>query len=173
MLSSVIMGPIYAFISFASIGIPEYYYSWYISIITTANYTAISFILFIIIFMISIRYAEKLSNIFTVLLSLVITGITLIYFAVTPYLDLYIILTIISGALFGFTIPITLKFTARNLFIGQENRIKVISTIVIILSYILIPFLMFSFFGLVYWRTIYLVSGIIMVVFTFFIAILA
>ncbi|MFW9781237.1 MAG: hypothetical protein ACFFFB_03030 [Candidatus Heimdallarchaeota archaeon] len=164
---SVLLGPIYSFISFASLNIPEYYYSWFMPVSMIALYTSISFIVFIFIFLICTRFIDKLSNTITVLLSLVITGLTLIYLASTYILEIYILITILSGALFGFTIPVTLKFISKNVFLGQESRVKIITTLIIVIANILIPYLIFNSYGLIYWRLIYLVTGIILVIFTF------
>lgn len=164
---SVLLGPIYSFNSFISLYVPEYYYSWFMSVSMIATYTTISVIIFIFTFLVCTRYVEKLTSTLTVLLGLVVTGITLIYLATTYSLEIYILVTILSGALFGFTIPITLRFISQNIYLGQESRIKLISTLVILISYVVIPYLLFDFLGILYWRLIYLVSGIILVIFTF------
>lgn len=164
---SVLLGPIYSFMSFTSLTIPEYYYSWFMPVSMIAAYTSISFIVFIFIFLISTRFVEKLSNTITVLLSLVVTGLTLIYLASTYILEIYILVTILSGVLFGFAIPVTLKFISKNVFVGQESRVKIFTTLAILIAYILVPYLLFNTYGLIYWRLIYLVTGIILVIFAF------
>ncbi|MFX0031108.1 MAG: hypothetical protein ACFE8E_10525 [Candidatus Hodarchaeota archaeon] len=170
MLYSVLLGPIYTFFSFTSPIIPEYYYSWFMNIEMIATYTTMSFIIFVFVFLLTIRYIEKISNKLTVLISLMITSLILIYLAVGSMLEIYIILTILSGALFGFTIPVTMKFIAEDVFLGQETNTKVITTLIIVGLYIIVSFLIFNYFGLIYWRLIYLITGIIMVIFTFILA---
>lgn len=164
---SVLLGPIFSFNSFISVYIPEYYYSWFMPVSMIASFTSISFIIFIFTFLICTRYVEKLTSTLSVLLGLVITGISLILLGTTYLLDIYILITILSGVLFGFTIPITLKFISQNIYLGQERRIKLISTFIIVISYIVIPYILFNFLGLLYWRLIYLVTGVILVIFTF------
>jgi len=135
-----------------------------------ANYTTISFIAFVITFLLSIRYLDKISNNVTVLISLMITSLILIFLAAGTVLEIYITLTIVSGALSGFTIPVTMKFIASDVFLGQETRIKAMTSLIIMMAYIIVSFLMFNYFGLIYWRLIYLITGIIIIIFAFLIA---
>lgn len=170
MIFSILLGPLYSVISFIFTQIPEFYYSWDLTGVIMADYTSISFIMFFIVFLITFKFMERITNTLSVILSFLASGFILIYIALSWTLDVYLILMLISGPLFGFTIPVIFKYTTKNIFPKQESRINRLTTLGVLVVFLLFSFIIFYFVGVLYWRLIYIITGILILISTFFIA---
>ena len=166
---SILLLPFYIITAFILPLIPEFYYSWYLSNLLIADYSTISFILFIVVFLISFKFKEKIQNSMIFILNLLISGFLLIFFSITWRSEHYIILTIISGPFCGFSIPIMYEFSLNTIFPKQENRTNVLISLIVFLGFLIFSFVIFNFFGLYYWRLIYVITGGSLIIASFYI----
>ncbi len=166
---SVLLLPIYIITAFISPLIPEFYYSWFLDNNLQADYSTISFILFFVVFLVSFKFKDKIQNTLIFILTLLISAFILVFFAIAWRSEHYIILTIISGPFIGFTIPVMYEFSLNNIFPRQESRINIIISLVIFLGFLIYSFIIFNFFGLYYWRLIYIITGGSLIIASFYI----
>jgi len=169
---SVLLLPIYIITTFISPLIPEFYYSWFLGNILQADYSTISFILFFVVFLVSFKFKNKIQNTLIFILTLLISGFLLVLFSITWRSEYYIILTIISGPFIGFAIPVMYEFSLNNIFPRQENRTNIIISLVVLLGFLIYSFIIFNFLGLYYWRLIYIITGGLLIVASFYINII-
>ncbi|MFX0020175.1 MAG: hypothetical protein ACFFAK_12765 [Promethearchaeota archaeon] len=166
---SVLLLPFYMITAFILPLIPEYYYSWYLSNLLIADYSTISFILFIVVFLVSFKFKEKIQSTLIFMVTLLISAFLLIFFSITWRSEHYIILTIVSGPFCGFSIPTMYEFSLNNIFPKQENRTNVIISLVVFLGFLIFSFVIFNFLGLYYWRLIYIITGGSLIIASFYI----
>lgn len=166
---SVLLLPFYIITAFLLPLIPEFYYSWYLSNLLIADFSTVSFILFFVVFIISFKFKDKIQNTMIFILILLISAFLLIFFSITWRSEHYIILTIISGPFCGFSIPVMYEFSLNNIFPKQENRTNIIISLVVFLGFLIFSFIIFNFFGLYYWRLIYVITGGSLIIVSFYI----
>lgn len=169
-LFSVVLNPIYNLLSFISPSIPEYYYSWFISTSVVADFSTLGFIAFFITLVLAYIFVEKITNDITVVLTTLLTGLFLLLISFTTIFELYFLLIIIGGALSGLALPIIFEFIIKNIYPEQESRINSLSTLTIFLGFIGVSFLLFWLFGMLYWRYIYLITALLIILASFYVA---
>jgi hypothetical protein len=170
---SVLLLPFYMITAFLLPLIPEFYYSWYLSNFLIADYSTISFILFFVVFLVSFKFKEKIQNTLIFILTVLISAFLLISFSLTWRSEHYIILTIISGPFSGFSIPVMYEFSLNKIFPRQQSRINIIISLVVFFGLFIYSLIIFNFIGLYYWRLIYVITGGLVIIASFYINTLA
>jgi len=165
-LASIFSGPVYNLLVFLNTSILESHWSIYLDPIVFANVLAISFILFAVIFLISIKYIEKVLKEPLIILAIIVIGFCSIFVGLTWVFDIIFLSYIISGSAFAYLIPTLAKYTTDKIQnVSEDNRIKLVFP-VSSLIWIIISFALFFTFG-ASWRFLYFVFGTINIISSF------
>ncbi len=170
---SVLLLPFYMITAFILPLIPEFYYSWYLSNFLIADYSTISFILFFVVFLVSFKFKEKIHNTTIFIITVLISAFLLIFFSLTWRSEHYIILTIISGPFSGFSISVMYEFSLNKIFPRHQSRINIMISLAVFFGLFIYSLIIFNFMGLHYWRLIYVITGGLVIIASFYINALA
>lgn len=157
-LSSVFIGPAYNLLIFLNTHILESHWSIFIDNIAFANLMALSFILFSLIFIISIKFVEKITKEPLIIAGIIIIAFSCIYAGLTWVWEIVILAFIITSSTIAFLIPVIIKYTSDKIEKKYENRRYKFVLPISTLLWIMISFALFAFIGDA-WRLLYFVAG--------------
>lgn len=157
-LASIFSGPIYNLLMFLNPEILESQWSIFVYNIPIANLMALSFILFSIIFLISIRFVDKIAKEPLIIAAIIIIGYCSIFASLLWTWEIIILVFLITSSLLAYLIPTLIRFTSNKI----QNKGMHSKLIFPISSFIwvVISFALFFNNGDA-WRILYLVTGII------------
>ena len=160
-IASIFLGPVYNFILFYYKKIPNTYWSFDITSIQFADIMAITFILFTIIFLVTINFSKKIAYEPAISLCFVIIGFTCIYAAFATTWLIYLITFIVIGGISGFFLP---KIINLMTDMANDEKIKIYYIFILPISafvWIFIHGIIFELIGMQSWRVSYIIIGIL------------
>ena len=157
-LSSVFIGPVYNILIFLNTHILESHWSIFIDDVAFANLMALSFIAFSLIFIISIRFVEKITKEPLIITGILIIAFSCIYAGLTWVWEIVILAFIITSSTIAFLIPVIIKYTSDKIEKKYENRRYKFVLPISTLLWIMISFALFTYIGDA-WRLLYFVAG--------------
>jgi len=157
-LSSIFSGPFYNLLLFLNPNVLESHWSIFVYTIPIANLMALSFILFSTIFIVTVRFLDKMTKEPLIISAIIIIGYSSIFAGLLWTWEIVILVFLISGSLLAYLIPVLIRFTSNKLQ-KESNRSKLIFPISSVI-WILISFGLFFTYGDA-WRIFYFVTGII------------
>lgn len=157
-LSSIFSGSVYNLLVFLNANILESHWSIFVYPLPFANLMALSFILFSIIFIVSIRFVDKIAKEPLMISAIIIIGFSCIFASLVWIWEIIILVFLITSSLLAYLIPVLIRFTSNKIQnkIGRSKLIFPISSLI----WILISYTLFFYTGEA-WRTLYFVTGII------------
>ncbi|UCC19821.1 MAG: hypothetical protein JSV62_00655 [Promethearchaeota archaeon] len=165
-LASVFSGPVYNLLVFLNTNILESHWSIYVNNYVFANVMALSFILFTAIFIVTIKYIEKLIIEPLMIAAIIVLGYCCIFLGLTWVFEIVILTFMISGCTLAYLIPTLTKFASDKIGkLSDDNRIKYTFPLSSLI-WVIITFALFSSLG-ESWRIIYFVIGAINIVSSF------
>jgi MFS family permease len=159
-LSGIFTGPLYNLLTFLNTGILESHWSIYVNNLVFANLMALCFILFAVIFILTMQYVERLTKDPLIILSMGVIGFSCIYASFIWVWDVAVLVFIITSVATGYLIPAIIKFTTEKAQKEYNNLRYALVLPIGTLIWIFISFVIFAVAGLP-WRMLFLVSGII------------
>ncbi len=157
-LSSVFIGPLYNLLIFLNTHILESHWSIFIDDVAFANLMALSFIMFSLILIISIKFVEKITKEPLIITGIIIIAFSCIYAGLTWVWEIVILAFIITSSTIAFLIPVIIKYTSDKIEKENENRLSKFVLPISTLLWIMISFALFSYIGDA-WRLLYFVAG--------------
>ena len=157
-LSSVFIGPAYNLLIFLNTHILESHWSIFIDDAAFANLMALSFIMFSLIFIISIKFVEKITKEPLIITGIIIIAFSCIYAGLTWVWEIVILAFIITSSTIAFLIPVIIKYTSDKIEKKYENGLSKFVLPISTLLWIMISFALFTYIGDA-WRLLYFVAG--------------
>jgi len=158
-LSSIFIGPAYNLLVFLNTHILESHWSIYINEIAFANLMALSFILFTVLFIISMKFVEKLTKEPLMIAGIIIIAFSSVFAGLIWVWEIVILTFILSGATLAFLIPVVTKYTSDKVKKEYENERYILILPIASLVWIFISLALFAFIGEASWRILYFISG--------------
>ncbi len=158
-LASIFLGPAYNFLIFLNTHILESHWSIYVNDITFATLMALSFILFSVLFIISMKFVEKLAQEPLIILSIIIIAFSSVFAGLIWEWEIVVLTFIMSSAALAFLIPVVIKYTSDIVQKEYENRRYILILPISSLLWICISLLLFAILGETSWRLLYFISG--------------
>jgi len=159
-LCNVFAGPTLNLLTFLNTWVLESHWSIYIDNIAFANLMALTFILFTIIFISSMRFVEKVTKSHILIIGMLIIGFSCIYASIIYVWEVVIIVYIITGIATAFYLPAITKYTINKVQNKYENSRYILILPISALIWIGISFALFYTIG-ESWRLIYFITGIV------------
>ncbi len=157
-LSSIFSGPVYNLLMFLNPNTLESHWSIFVYTIPIANLMALSFVLFSVIFVISMRFVDKIAKEPLIISAIIIIGYSSIFASLLWTWEIVILVFLITSSLLAYLIPVLSRF-ASNKIQNRSKRGKLIFPISSLI-WVLISFALFFTIGDA-WRILYFVTGII------------
>ncbi|MFW9970483.1 MAG: hypothetical protein ACFFDF_09805 [Candidatus Odinarchaeota archaeon] len=159
-LTSVFSGPFYNLLTFLNTSTLQSYWSFFYNNTLFADLMALSFLLFAILLIISIRYIDKIYREQLIVLCILFVGFCCIYASLIWVWELVILVFVVNFGATAYLIPTLGRYTSKILQKTNESSQYKIMLPIGILIWIFISFVLFYFFN-GYWRFLYLITGII------------
>ncbi len=157
-LSSIFSGPVYNLLMFLNPEILESHWSIFVYSIPFANLMALSFILFSIIFIISLRFVDKIAKEPLIIAAIIIIGYSSIFASLLWTWEIVILVFLITSCLLAYLIPTLIRFTSNK--IQNKNRLSNLLFPISSFIWVVISFALFFNNGDA-WRILYFATGII------------
>lgn len=158
-LSSIFIGPTYNLLVFLNTQILESHWSIYINEIAFANLMTLSFILFTVLFIISMKFVEKLTKEPLMIVGIIVIAFSSVFAGLIWVWEIVILTFIMSGATLAFLIPVITKYTSDKVQKEYENGRYILTLPIASLLWIFISLALFALIGEASWRTLYFISG--------------
>jgi len=159
-ITSIFSGPVYNLLIFLNVRILETQWGIYYDTVLFANLMALSFILFTLIFIISIRYVDKILKEQIIILGMLLIGFCCIFASLIWGWEIIILVFLVSSISMSFLIPMMIKYTSNIVQKNYENKRYLLALPVSVLCWIIVSFILFNAFG-VHWRFLFVITGII------------
>lgn len=166
-LSSIFSGPFYNLLMFLNPHVLESHWSIFVYIVPIASLMALSFILFSIIFIVSMRFLDKITKEPLIISAIIIIGYSSIFAGLLWTWEIIILVFLISSSLLAYLIPVLIRFISTKLQ-NETDRSKLVFPICSLI-WLIISFTLFFTIGDA-WRTLYFVTGIINICASFTVA---
>lgn len=167
-LSGIFTGPLYNLLTFLNTGVLESHWSIYVSNLVFANLMALCFILFAVVFILSMQYVEQITKEPLIILSTGLIGFSCIYASFIWVWDVVVLVFIITSVATGYLIPAIIKFTSDKAQKEYGNLRYGLVLPISTLIWLFITSILFTVAGLP-WRGLFLVFGIISIASSFII----
>jgi MFS family permease len=166
LISSLILGPFLNLLTFLNTWVLETHWSIYINDIAFANLMTLSFILFTIVFILAMRFVEKLANDTFITIAIIVIGFSCIFAGLIWNWQMVFLVFVITSISLGFLIPTVTKYTSDIFHKKFENPRVVLVFPIGIFIWILIYLILFITMGSS-WRMLFFVGGIINILSSF------
>lgn len=162
-LCNIFAGPTFNLLTFLNTWVLESHYSIYIDNIAFANLMALSFILFTLILITSMKFVEKIAKSHFLIIGAILIGFSCIYASLIYVWEVVIVVFIITSCAVALYLPAITKYTIDKVENKYENSRYILILPVSALIWILISFALFFVIG-ESWRLIYFITGIINII---------
>ena len=160
-LSSNFVGVVLNFLSFYNPEIVNNAGSWFITPVRFADLLAITFIVFTIILLTTIKFIDKIARDSTLIICVIFTGFSLIYTSFSWNWQTYFINFLITGVGIGFIFPIIIRLMIRVLPTDQSKTPYLIFFLLTIVMWVISFGYIFMQIGVRFWRLLYIIVGTI------------
>lgn len=160
-LSSIFVGIVFNFLSFINPTIVDYVGSWFITSLSFSDLLAITFIVFTIILLITIKFIDKIAHKSTLIICVVLTGFSLIYTSFSWNWKIYFLNFLITGVGIGFILPIFIRIIIRALPSDWSNGPYLIFLLLTIVILLISFGFIFMLIGVKFWRLLFIIVGTI------------
>lgn len=158
-LSSIIIGPAYNLLVFLNTQILESHWSIYINELAFANVMALSFVIFTVLFIISMKFVEKLTKEPLMIVGIIIIAFSSVYAGLIWVWEIVILTFVMSGATLAFLIPVITKYASDKVQKEYQNSRYILILPIASLLWICISFGLFAYVGETSWRILYFITG--------------
>ena len=165
-VTSIFSGLVYNLLYFLNVQVIESQWSIYFDANAFSLIMALSFILFAIILITSMRWIEKILNEKFIIIGILLIGFCCIFASLIMTWGMIVFVFMVSSIVIAFLIPMLGRYTSnivRNKY--QNNKYNLVFPISGLI-WALISIILFTLFG-VYWRFLYLFTGIINIIASF------
>ena len=160
-LSSIFVGVVFNFLSFINPGIVNNDGSWFITPVRFADLLSITFIIFTLILVTTIKFIDKIARDTILIICLILTGFSLIYISFSWNWQTYFINFLITGVGIGFIFPIIIRLMIRVLPSDQSKTPYLILFLLTIVMWVISFGFIFMLIGVRFWRLLYIIVGTI------------
>ena len=158
-LSSIFIGVVFNFLSFIYPGIIDNVGSWFITTLNFSDLLAITFIVFTIILLITIKFIDKIAHRSTLIICVILTGFSLIYTSFSWNWQIYFLNFLITGVGIGFIFPIITRLMIRVLPSEGKKKPYLIFFLLTIVIWVISSGFIFMQIGIKFWRLLFIVVG--------------
>ncbi|MFX0022074.1 MAG: MFS transporter [Candidatus Hermodarchaeota archaeon] len=162
-ITSIFSGLVYNLLYFLNTQVFESHWSLYFDPGAFSFLMSLSFILFAVILIVSLRWIEKIFKEQFIIIGILLIGFCCIFASLLTVWEIVVLSFLIMSASIAFLIPMISKYTSdlvRERY--QKRRYKLIFPISL-LVWALISYILFTLFG-VHWRFLYFATGIINII---------
>ncbi len=162
-IASIFSGLVYNLLYFLNIQIFESHWSLYYDPVAFSLLMAMSFIMFTLILIISLRWVDKILKEQYILIGILLIGFCCIFASFITVWEIILLVFIIMSASIAFLIPMIGRYTSN---IAREKYQKSRYSIILPLStlaWVAISYILFTLIG-TQWRLLYLITGIINII---------
>jgi len=160
-LSSIFVGVVFNFLSFINPGIVNNDGSWFITPVRFADLLSITFIIFTLILVTTIKFIDKIARDTILIICVILTGFSLIYISFSWNWQTYFINFLITGVGIGFIFPIIIRLMIRVLPSDQSKTPYLILFLLTIVMWVISFGFIFMLIGVRFWRLLYIIVGTI------------
>ena len=160
-LSSIFVGVILNFLSFMYPQIIDYVGSWFITTLSFSDLLSITFIVFTIILLTTIKFIDKIANRTTLIICVILTGFSLIYTSLSWNWQIYFLNFLITGIGIGFIFPIIIRLMIRVLPSDQSKTRYLIFFLLTTVIWVISFGFIFMLIGVRFWRLLFIIVGTI------------
>lgn len=157
---NIFAGPTLNLLTFLNTWILESHWSIFIDNIGFANLMALSFILFTVIFITSMKFVEKVAKSHILIIGALIIGFSCVYASFIYIWEIVILVFVITGIATAFYLPAITKYTIDKVENKYENSRYVMILPISALIWIAISYLLILTMG-ESWRLLYFITGIL------------
>ncbi|MFW9826155.1 MAG: hypothetical protein ACFFEY_00870 [Candidatus Thorarchaeota archaeon] len=157
-LSSLILGPVLNLLTFLNTWVLETHWSIYINDIEFANLMTLSFILFTVVFIITMKFIEKLTKDTFIVIGIIAIGFSCIFAGLIWNWQIVLLVFIITSVSLAFLIPTVTKYTADIIHEKFENPRVVMFFPISLVVWVLIFLSLFATMGSS-WRVLFYIAG--------------
>ena len=111
-LTSIFLGPAYNLLLFLNTHIIEFHWSIYVNDVAFANLMALTFILFSVLFIITMKFVEKLTQEPLIIIGIIVISFSSVYAGLIWVWEIIILTFIMTSATLAFLIPVVIKYTS-------------------------------------------------------------
>jgi len=161
LISSIYSVVIYNILVFTSPKSLETHYSFFLTSSTFTTAATLTFILFLVTLIISIKYLDKITNQQIIIAFSIIVGFCSILAGISWFIEIFFLDFILVGVLIAYLTPAVNKFTSDKINSEYKNDNYLYILPVSIVIWILISWIFFTLYGETIWRFLYIITGII------------
>jgi MFS family permease len=157
-LSSLILGPLLNLLTFLNTWVLETHWSIYINDLEFANLMTLSFILFTVVFIITMKFIEKLAKDTFIAIAMVIIGFSCIFAGLLWNWQIVFLVFTITSVSLAFLIPTLTKYASDIIHEKFENPRVAMFFPISLLIWVLIFLSLFATMGSS-WRILFYIGG--------------